>query len=120
MSMRSWIRDVFARTNSRPNRKPPNRARLLVESLEDRRVPATFTVTNTLDDGTAGTLRWAVNQANVNPGQDWIGFSGTVFNVPRSIALTGGQLTLTDPGTTITGPGAEKLSINGNNASRVL
>ena len=49
MSMRSWIRNVLARTASRPPRKAPSRARLVVEALEDRRVPATFTVTNVLD-----------------------------------------------------------------------
>jgi hypothetical protein len=29
--------------------------------LEDRIVPSTFTVTNTLDDGSVGSLRWAIN-----------------------------------------------------------
>ena len=46
MSLRSWIRTLFARPVTRPTRKAPNRARLVVEALEDRRVPAAFTVTN--------------------------------------------------------------------------
>jgi hypothetical protein len=120
MSLRSWIRNVFARPVTRPTRKAPNRARLVLEALEDRLVPSTFTVTNTLDDGSVGSLRWAVNQANANPGQDWIDFSSAVFNTPKTITLTGGQLTLADTGTTIIGPGAGLLSISGNNASRVL
>jgi hypothetical protein len=33
-------------------------------TLEDRRLLSTFTVTSTLDNGSAGTLRWAVGQAN--------------------------------------------------------
>jgi fibronectin-binding autotransporter adhesin len=121
MSLRSWIRNVFARPTTCPIRKAPNRARLVLEALEDRRVPSTFTVTNTLDNGSAGSLRWAVNQANATAGADTISFSSTVFNTPRTIALTGGELTLTDSAaTTITGPGAGLLSISGNNASRVL
>src|SRR5262245_45283174 len=121
MSLRSWIRNLFARTASHPTRKAPNRAGLVVEALEDRRVPAAFTVTNVLDDGSVGSLRWAISQANATAGADTISFSSTVFNTPRTIALTGGQLTLTDPAaTTITGPGAGLLSISGNNASRVL
>jgi parallel beta-helix repeat protein len=43
-----------------------SRARLHLESLEDRTAPAIFTVTNTLDDGSAGSLRWAINQANAD------------------------------------------------------
>ena len=34
-----------------------------------------FTVTNTLDDGSAGSLRWAINQANANSGIDTIDFN---------------------------------------------
>jgi parallel beta-helix repeat protein len=65
MSMRSWIRNVFARPVIRTIRKAPRRVRLGVEALEDRRVPATFTVTSSLDNHSAGTLRWAIDQANV-------------------------------------------------------
>ena len=37
--------------------------------------PQTFTVTNTLDDGSSGSLRWAINQANANVGADTIDFN---------------------------------------------
>ena len=40
------------------------RMRPTVLALEDRRLLSTFTVTSTLDNGSAGTLRWAVGQAN--------------------------------------------------------
>src|SRR5262245_36332834 len=40
MSKRSWIRNVFARPVTRPMRKAPPRARLLLEALEDRTAPA--------------------------------------------------------------------------------
>jgi hypothetical protein len=38
-----------------------------LERLEDRTLPTTFfTVTSTADDGSAGTLRWAITQANAS------------------------------------------------------
>ena len=42
--------------------------------LEDRTVPATFTVTNLLDNGSIGSLRWAVDKANADPNADVIKF----------------------------------------------
>jgi hypothetical protein len=42
------------------------RARLSVERLEDRTVPTTFLITNTLGDGTVGSLAWAINQVNAD------------------------------------------------------
>jgi hypothetical protein len=37
-----------------------------VEPLEDRTVPTTFVVTNTLGDGSVGSLAWAINQVNAD------------------------------------------------------
>ena len=37
-------------------------------------LPATFLVTSNADDGTANTLRWAIDQANLRPGFDTIAF----------------------------------------------
>src|SRR5262245_60467406 len=53
----SWIRNLFARPVTRTIRKAPRRVRPALEMLEDRCVPSTFTVLNTLDDGTVGSLR---------------------------------------------------------------
>ena len=120
MTSRSWIRKLFNRPATRPIRKTADRSRLNLEALEDRVVPATFTVNNLLDDGSAGSLRWAVAQANATAGADTISFSSG-FNTARIITLTGGVLTLTDTATTtIDGPGANLLSISGNNANEVL
>ncbi len=47
-----------------PSRRRPAFHRPLLETLEDRSLPSTFTVTNTLDDGSGGSLRWAINAAN--------------------------------------------------------
>ncbi|MFN6484577.1 MULTISPECIES: DUF4347 domain-containing protein [unclassified Nostoc] len=89
-------------------------------------VLATFTVNNTgdADDGNANngitTLREAINLANATAGDDTITFGG-VFNdtTPDVITLTSGQLTITDD-LTILGTGVSKLTVSGNNASRVF
>ena len=65
MTSRSWLRSLFARPKSSPGRRRPR-----LEALEDRLVPAAYHVTSLLDDGSAGTLRDAITQANANPGPD--------------------------------------------------
>ena len=65
MTKRSWIRNLFTRPATRPIRKAPPRARLAVEALEDRTVPSTFTVLNTLDD----IYRFAVEQTAMARGE---------------------------------------------------
>ena len=56
---------------------------------------ATYEVTNTLDDGSAGSLRWAVNQSNATTAID----DNITFNIvgggPHSIVL-GSALNITD------------------------
>ena len=81
---------------------------------------ATFNVTNTNDTG-GGSLRQAVLDANAFVGADTIAFSGAVFTdqTPDTIALTTGQLTISD-GLVIAGPGAGLLTISGSNASRIF
>src|SRR5262245_59296459 len=102
--------------------------RLRLEGLEDRLVPTQFTVLNVNDSG-AGSLRDAVAQANTNPGPDTIVFGdgsgggGTNFldATPDVITLTSGELPLTDSaGTTITGSGANLLTVSGNLNSQVF
>jgi hypothetical protein len=70
-------------------------------------------VTNLSDSGT-GSLRAAVAATNLNPADNDI-----FFTVTGTIALTSGQLHITDA-LTIHGPGATKLTISGNGASRVF
>ena len=70
------------------------RFRPMTTTLEDRTLlSTTFEVTSTLDDGSTGTLRWAVIQA------DSTGNAGSTitFNLspsPATIDLTQGQLQL--------------------------
>jgi hypothetical protein len=85
-----------------------------LDVLEDRTVPSTFSVTNFKDSG-AGSLRAAVGASNATPGADVI----TFLKTNGTVTLTGGQLNITDS-LTINGPGANKLTVSGNNASRVF
>jgi uncharacterized repeat protein (TIGR01451 family) len=73
---------------------------------------ATFTVTTTSDSG-AGSLRQAIADAVAG---DTISFS-----LPNgsTIVLTSGQLSI-EKSLTIDGPGANALTVSGNNASRVF
>ncbi len=92
-----------------------------VMALEDRILLSALSVTNALDDGSNGSLRWAVDQANSLVGADTITFDPIIFSTPQKITLTAGQFELTDVATTtITGPGTDLLSISGNNAGRVF
>jgi hypothetical protein len=82
-------------------------------ALEGRTLLSTFNVTSTADDGSTGTLRWAINQANVNNAADTITFS-SLFNSPQTITLSGSPLQLTDTATTtIAGPGPNLLTVSG-------
>ncbi|MDG3008412.1 choice-of-anchor Q domain-containing protein [Paludisphaera mucosa] len=89
-------------------------------ALEDRKLLSTFTVTNTLDDGSDGSLRWAIGQANANSGPDTIDFSN-LFDTPQTIPLGGTELSLADTtgATRIDGP-APGVTIDGGWMSGVF
>src|SRR5262249_7920792 len=97
-------------------RKQALPARLSVERLEDRTVPSTFTVHNLADSG-PGSLRQAILDANTQPGADLIRFAPAARD--GTIALTTGELTITDD-LILDGPGADRLAVSGNDASRVF
>ncbi len=84
-------------------------------ALEDRNLPSTFTVKNLHDSG-GDSLRAAIIAANANPGADTIVFA---HGLTGTIKLTSGELSITDA-VTISGPGADKLTVSGNGASRVF
>jgi hypothetical protein len=118
MSFRTLLKRLMFGTN--PDRRRPgvSRAktwRLAVEPLEDRSLPSTFTVMNLADSGD-GSLRAAIAAAEANAGADVIDFA----NPPHgTIALTTGELLVTDD-LTINGPGANQLTVSGNDASRIF
>ncbi|MFN8150213.1 MAG: right-handed parallel beta-helix repeat-containing protein [Solirubrobacterales bacterium] len=83
----------------------------------DGATAATFEVTSNADSGT-GSLRDAVDQANASSADDTITFASSVTG---TITLTSGQLYVHDGGgLEIQGPGADQLTISGNNASRIV
>src|SRR6516164_2561107 len=59
-------RSATGRKQRTSGRRPRGKARLCVERLEDRTVPTTFTVTNTLGTTAVGSLAWAINQVNAD------------------------------------------------------
>ena len=82
-------------------------------------VTMTADVVNSTDGLTS--LREAIEFANSNAGADVITFGGTVFEDanPDTITLGLGQLSISDS-VTISGTGADALTISGNNSSRVF
>jgi predicted outer membrane repeat protein len=79
---------------------------------------ATFTVTNINNSG-AGSLRQAVDSSNSAAGSDTIVFDPAVFSTPQTIQLLNSIVVGPAPGEslTITGPGANLLTIRGNGAA---
>jgi predicted outer membrane repeat protein len=88
-----------------------------IESLEPRVLFSTYTVTSLADDGTTGTLRWAVQQASADAGPDTIDFAS---GVTGTITLTQGDLEFTGGNTTVVGPGSDQLTISGGGATSDL
>ena len=84
---------------------------------------ATFTVTNTADAG-PGSLRQAVLDANAATTADTIVFDPAVFSSPQTITLAT-EIAISPNSNiidtlTITGPGANLLTVSGNNAVRIF
>ena len=85
-----------------------------LERLEERTVLSSLLVTNNLDTGVSGDGSLRQKIAAADPG-DTIVFDRNVHN----ITLTSGELQLTND-LDIKGPGASKLTISGNDSSRVF
>ena len=81
-----------SRSKFHAKRKQTTSRRLAIEECEAKRMLTTFVVSSDLDTGASGELRWAVDQANANPGTDTIVFSPDVLN----INLTMGEIAITD------------------------
>src|SRR5438552_5263794 len=99
-------------------RRPDRHVRPQLEALEDRNLLSSLTVVNLADSG-SGSLRDADQQANAAAGAHTIRFAA---GLSGQITLTSGQLEISDATgpTTINGPGANLLAVNGNNSDRVF
>jgi hypothetical protein len=115
-----WLQTIARQSRHAPgNRRLAGRLRQprcvpRLEALEDRTVLSPLLVTN-LNDSGAGSLRAAVQAAD--------GTSGAVIDFAKglhgTITLTSGQLKVTS-NMTIDGPGANLLTVSGDNASRIF
>ena len=124
MRLSSWLRSarsLFEPSGTKQGRRPsrhtrsPQPTRLGITQLEDRDVPSTFAVLNLADSG-AGSLRAAITAANANPGADEIDFAR---GLKGTVVLTSGELAISDD-VHIDGPGASRIAVSGNDASRVF
>jgi hypothetical protein len=88
---------------------------LMLEALEDRLVPNGYTVSNLADSG-SGSLRQAILSANAQGGINSIQFANFLVG---TISLTSGPLTITSP-VAIYSFGADRVTVNGDNAGRVF
>src|SRR3954454_6883931 len=104
-----------AQDPSRPPRRPRQYRSSMpgLGQLEERMVLNAYHVSNLHDSG-IGSLRDAVLTANAHPGADTID-----FGVTGAITLNTGELNITGD-LAVLGPGADKLTISGNNASRIF
>ena len=101
MTSSRWSRWMRAFLQSPRTRRyhPPVSPMLEINTLEDRSVPAVFTVVNVLDSG-AGSLRDAIDQANKTPGFDRINFAiptDPSIGQRFSIRVATGLPVITDP-----------------------
>jgi hypothetical protein len=117
MSFSSRLRSLFLKCLEKEKvstasrcRSPRARCMPRLESLEDRTQPSTFTVKN-LNDSGANSLR-----AGLLSGDSAIAFANGLHG---TISLTSGELSITN-NVTIEGPGANKLTVSGDDASRVF
>ena len=78
--------------------------------------PTALEVTSLLDDGSSGTLRWAINQANANAGGI---YDAIDITTEGTITLTSDLPNIT-AGVTITGTGMTTTIIDGNNLWRAI
>lgn len=90
---------------------------LLASILLSSSIQAAELVVDTLDDAGPGSLREAIGLANANPGADTIVFdptlNGGAIVLQSALPDIAGELN-------IVGPGAEQLSINGNQAHQIF
>ena len=98
-------------------------ARPRLEALEGRALLSSWTVTSTADDGTSGTLRWAITQANADtdPAGAIVQFDSKVFSTPQTISLSSTlELTNIVVPEKIDATNVSPVTISGNKAVRVL
>jgi hypothetical protein len=100
--------------NRKLSRKPRGKIQFLptLEPFEDRLLLSMFTVTNTGDSTSPGSLRYAISQADLTANAN----STIQFTVAGTIQL-GSALPNLSANVTITGPGASTLTVEGGGSA---
>lgn len=113
-------RSTKRRRRQEATRRPAQRiARRIatIEALEGRAM-LSYMVTNLLDDGSAGSLRYEINQADAAAGPQTVAFAkglhGTI-----TLDAAKGPLDITNS-ITVNGPGANKIAVSGGDATQVF
>ncbi|HZZ78785.1 MAG TPA: choice-of-anchor Q domain-containing protein, partial [Gemmataceae bacterium] len=105
------------RQGGRRRVKAERPAHLYLEMLEDRMAPAAFLVTDTSDSAVdLGSIRYAVSHL-ASTGSNTIDFSPSLAG--QTITLANGPLALARS-VTVSGLGANQLTLSGNHASQVF
>lgn len=125
----NWLRIIPVRTpkTSRRARFLGHSHQPLLEQLEDRCVPTTFTVSNLLDTNTPGTLRYSIDQANAGhigtaASPDVIDFitGGGTISVNSlnggALALAANEVAVLDATTVAGYTGAPLITLDGTSA----
>jgi hypothetical protein len=103
-----------------PRRAATHTARLGVERLEGRCVPAAFLVTTVADSG-PGSLRAAIQAADADPNPSTITFDPGLNGLAIAAPVGGQPLpAITANGLTIQGPGPDSLTVAGGKNGPVL
>jgi hypothetical protein len=108
-----WQATGVPHTTRRNNRSQKLRLQPRLEDLECRNLPSTLTVLNNADSG-PGSLRDTITAAQ---NRDVIVFDPSLDG--QTITLTSGELAFNQD-LRIEGPGADQLTISGDNAGRVF
>jgi hypothetical protein len=111
MTFSNWLRALINPANKKVKHPARRRFRPVVEMLEDRTAPATFSVTSAVDAG-AGTLRQAILSANSAAGADIItidlGAGLHTINLVSALPAITGAVTIDGSQS-----GLPKLQLNG-------
>lgn len=114
--LRIRIQELFSGPARRRTRTRHRAGKLATEPLEARRLLVVYTVdtTDDLDSASSGSLRWAIDQANANPGVDQIDFSLPAGSKTIVLDPARGELaTITDSVTFDCNDGGTKVAIDG-------
>ncbi len=121
-SWRKWFRHLsFLKVSAAQARlsheKQIRRAWISLETLEDRVTPTVYTV-SALNDSGAGSLRQAISSSNSAGGANEIVFSG--IGSSGTITLSSGALPAITDDLLIIGPGADLLTVSGNETYQIF